>query len=313
MQRFTTLPIPDHARGAALAIGNFDGVHLGHQAVLDQTRAAANGAPVGVLTFEPHPREYFAQMTGQTQAPFRLLDADARANRLEKLGLDLLAEVPFDADLAALSPEAFCKDILCDAVGASLVTVGADFKFGKSRAGNVDTLQTMGADLGFGVQVATLSQHGDAVISSTNIRTALAQGDPRRAAAMLGHWHRIEGPVMHGEKRGRELGFPTANMSIAGLHPPAFGVYAVVVDVLTGPDAGTYHGAASIGVRPMFGDNVPNCETFIFDFQGDLYDQTLSVGLVDFLRGEQTFDSLDALIQQMDRDCARARDILAAL
>jgi len=313
MQRFTTFPIPKNARGAALAIGNFDGVHLGHQSVLDQTRAAANDAPVGVLTFEPHPREYFAQMTGQTQAPFRLLDADARANRLEKLGLDVLVEVPFDAALAALTPEEFCKNILCDAVGASLVTVGADFKFGQGRAGTVDTLQAMGNRMGFDVHVAQLEQHGDAVISSTNIRQSLADADPRRAAAMLGHWHRIEGPVLHGEKRGRELGFPTANMSIAGLHPPAFGVYAVVVDVLTGDHAGTYHGAASIGVRPMFGDNVPNCETYIFDFKGDLYGQTLSVGLVDFLRGEQTFDNLDALITQMDSDCAQARSNLAQL
>ncbi len=313
MQRFSSFPIPANSRGAALAIGNFDGVHLGHQSVLDQTQNAANGAPFGVLTFEPHPREYFAQMTGQTQAPFRLLNADARANRLEKLDLDILVEVPFDAALAALSPEEFCKNILCDSVGASMITVGADFKFGKGRAGNVETLKEMGQRMGFGVKVAELEQHGDIVISSTNIRQALADADPRRAAAMLGHWHRIEGPVIHGEKRGRELGFPTANMSIAGLHPPAFGVYAVVIDVLTGKHAGSYHGAASVGVRPMFGDNVPNCETYIFDFKGDLYGESLSVGLVDFLRGEQTFDSLDALIAQMDQDCQTARNLLAAL
>ena len=130
---------------------------------------------------------------------------------------------------------------------------------------------------------------------------------------MLGHWHRLEGAVEHGEKRGRELGYPTANMSIEGLQPPAFGVYAVLVDVLTGPHKGSFHGAASIGVRPMFGENRPNCETFIFDFKGDLYGTPLSIALVEHLRGEENFDSLDTLITQMDADCAKARSILAAL
>ena len=130
---------------------------------------------------------------------------------------------------------------------------------------------------------------------------------------MLGHWHRIDGPVIGGEQRGRTLGYPTANMSIDGLHPPAFGVYAVLVDMLDGPHAGSYHGVASLGVRPMFGENRPNLETFIFDFKGDIYGANLSVALVEYLRGEAKFDSLDALITQMDADCARARAILAAL
>ena len=146
-----------------------------------------------------------------------------------------------------------------------------------------------------------------------SIRNALSNGDPGKAAAMLGHWHRIEGLVKHGEKRGRELGYPTANMSIEGLQPPAFGVYAVLVDILTGPHTGSYHSAASLGVRPMFGENYPNCETFLFDFVGDLYGETLSVGLVEYLRGEETFDDLDALISQMDADCTQARTSLAAL
>ena len=130
---------------------------------------------------------------------------------------------------------------------------------------------------------------------------------------MLGHWHRLEGIVEHGEKRGRELGYPTANISIDGLQPPAFGVYAVLADVLTGPNAGTYHGATSIGVRPMFGENRPNCETFIFDFTGDLYGETVSIGLVDYLRGEEKFNGLESLITQMDADCTRARSILESL
>ena len=167
--------------------------------------------------------------------------------------------------------------------------------------------------MGFGVTIAKLlAGHGGAV-SSTAIRNALTDGKPRDAAAMLGHWHRIEGRVITGDQRGRELGYPTANMSIDGLHPPKFGVYAVLVDVLEGPHKGSYPGAASMGVRPMFGVNTPNLETFLFDFKGDLYGVPLSVGLVDFLRPEEKFDSLDALITQMDADCARARTILAAL
>jgi riboflavin kinase/FMN adenylyltransferase len=152
-----------------------------------------------------------------------------------------------------------------------------------------------------------------AEISSTSIRHALTEGRPRDAAAMLGHWHRIEGEVIHGEKRGRELGYPTANMALDGLHLPRFGVYAVLVDILTGPQQGSYHGAASLGVRPMFGENRPNLETFLFDFKGDLYGQHLSVALVDFLRPELKFDGLPALITQMDADCATARDILSRL
>ncbi|WP_281983578.1 bifunctional riboflavin kinase/FAD synthetase [Thalassorhabdomicrobium marinisediminis] len=294
-------------RGAAAAIGNFDGVHLGHQAVLDLTRSVADGAPLGVLTFEPHPREYFAP----DAPPFRLMSPTAKAHRLEKLGVQRLYEVPFNAALAALTPWQFAKDIIHDRLGLTHVVVGADFCFGKDRAGNAGDLEGFGAKLGFGVTIAPMLQTAAGAVSSTAIRRALSDGDPRRAAEMLGHRHRIDGPVISGEQRGRDLGYPTANMSIDGLHPPKFGVYAVKVDVLDGPHKGAYHGAASIGVRPMFGENVPNCETYLFDFSGDLYGAQLSVALVDYLRGEEKFDSLDALITQMDADCRQARDILA--
>ena len=150
-------------------------------------------------------------------------------------------------------------------------------------------------------------------VSSTAIRTALSEGRPRDAARMLGHWHRIDGEVIRGDQRGRDLGFPTANMSIAGLHPPKFGVYVVKVEVLTGPHAGEYGGAASMGTRPMFGQNLPNIESFIFDFKGDIYGEHLSVALVDYLRPEAVFDGLDALIAQMNADCVKAREILATL
>ena len=291
-----------------MAIGNFDGVHLGHQKVLDLARQGPG--PLGVLTFEPHPREVFFP----DAPPFRLMSATARANRLAKLGVETLFELSFNTDLSGLTAREFAQSVLADGLGLSRVVVGADFCFGKGRAGDVATLKDFGAEFGFEVVVADILQ-GDtgAAVSSTNIRKALSDGNPRAAAAMLGHWHRVDGPVVHGEKRGRELGFPTANMNLDGLHLPKLGTYAVLVDVLEGPHAGSYHGAASLGVRPMFNGSVPNLETFLFDFNGDLYGTPLSVGLVDFLRPEQSFDGIDALIAQMDADCQQARAILRDL
>jgi riboflavin kinase/FMN adenylyltransferase len=293
-------------RGASVAIGNFDGVHLGHQAVIDLARRAAPEAPLGVLTFEPHPREFFAP----DAPPFRLMGREARQSRLQKLGVERLYELAFNAALADLSPEAFSRKVISDGFGLSHVVVGGDFRFGKGRAGTAEDLVRHGAEMGFGVTVAPLLERGARTVSSTAIRTALSEGRPRDAAAMLGHWHRIEGAVISGEKRGRDLGFPTANMSIAGLHPPAFGIYAVLVDVRDGRHAGSYQGAASLGVRPMFGQNRPNLETYLFDFSGDLYGATLSVALVEYLRPEQTFDGVDGLIAQMQDDCDRARKVL---
>lgn len=299
--------VPADARGASAAIGNFDGVHLGHQAVLDLARTP--DAPLGVVTFEPHPREVLRPDT----PPFRLMNPTARANRLEKLGVETLFELPFSTDLMALSPRAFAQEILAKGLGLSHVVVGADFCFGAKRAGTATTLHALGEELGFAVTIADLlKQQGDEV-SSTNIRAALGEGRPDDAARMLGHWHRIEGAVIHGEKRGRELGYPTANMALGGLHLPRFGVYAVKFDVLSGPHAGSYDGVASLGVRPMFGENTPNLETFVFDFQGDLYGADVSVALVAFLRPELRFDGLDTLIAQMDADSAQARTLLAAL
>ena len=295
-------------KGAAAAIGNFDGVHLGHQSVIDITRAQAEkiGAPLGIMTFEPHPRQYFAP----DAPPFRLMSSDARAHRLEKLGVDRLYELNFNAVMSGFTPEEFAQTVIVEGLGLRHIVVGADFCFGKGRAGSVQDLQRFGDEMGFGVTIVDLLHGDQGEVSSTAIRNALTEGRPGDAAAMLGHWHRIEGIVIGGEQRGRELGFPTANMSIEGLHPPKFGVYAVLVDVLDGPRKGSYHGAASMGVRPMFGENTPNLETFLFDFSGDLYGAPLSVALVEYLRPEEKFDGLDALITQMDADCARARIIL---
>jgi riboflavin kinase / FMN adenylyltransferase len=297
--------LTENAKGASVAMGNFDGVHLGHRAVIDLARGPA---PLGILTFEPHPREYFAP----TSPPFRLMNSEARANRLAKLGVDRLYELPFGQDLAGLSPDEFARDVLAQGLGVSHVVVGSDFCFGKGRLGRAADLQALGNTYGFKVTVADLVKSDGVEISSTAIRRALTEGRPRDAAAMLGHWHRIEGEVIHGEKRGRELGYPTANMSVAGLHLPRFGVYAVFADVLTGPQAGSYMGAASLGVRPMFGVNQPNLETYLFDFKGDLYGQHLSIAFVDYLRPEMKFDGLPGLLTQMAADCSRAREILMA-
>lgn len=286
-------------------MGNFDGVHLGHQAVIDLARG---DAPLGIVTFEPHPREVFAP----DAPPFRLMNAESRANRLAKLGVQELYELPFTPELYTLTPEAFARDVLAAGLGVAHVVVGADFRFGKGRAGSAEDLRALGATYGFRVTVADLVHHEGTEVSSTAIRTALAEGRPRDAAAMLGHWHRVDGEVIHGEKRGRELGYPTANMSVQGLHLPKLGVYAVRVEILTGPQAGQYFGAASLGVRPQFGGKVPNLETFIFDFSGDLYGQHLSIGLVDYLRPEMKFDGLPGLLTQMAADCDRARAILTA-
>ncbi len=295
-------------RGASVAIGNFDGVHLGHQAVIALARAEAErtAAPLGVVTFEPHPREVFAP----SAPPFRLMNAEAKAHRLEKLGVEVLYEINFNRALSTLSPADFARTVIAEGLGLTHVVVGEDFCFGKGRAGTAADLARHGHEMGFGVTVTPLLETGGIEVSSTRIREALSEGRPHDAAAMLGHFHRIEGEVIRGDQRGRELGYPTANMSIAGLHPPRFGIYAVQVDILTGPHAGPGDGVASLGVRPMFGQNLPNLETHVFDFKGDLYGAHLSVALVAYLRPEATFDGLDALIAQMDRDSAEARRVL---
>ncbi|MTH79369.1 bifunctional riboflavin kinase/FAD synthetase [Paracoccus aestuariivivens] len=299
--------LPLDARGATVAMGNFDGVHLGHRSVIDAARAAAD-APLGVITFEPHPREVF-----QSGAPpFRLMNAESRANRLARLGVEHLYQLPFDTVLAGLAPEDFVREVLVEGLGVRHVTVGADFCFGRKRSGTAQTLTSLGREFGFGVTIAPLIGDGQNEYSSTAIRTALTEGRSRDAERMLGHWHRIDGEVLHGDKRGRDLGYPTANMAVNGLHLPRFGIYAVLIDVLTGPERGSYTGVANLGVRPMFAGDVPNFETHIFDFKGDLYGEHVSVALVEFLRPEMKFDSLEALVAQMDQDSAKAREILAA-
>ena len=291
-----------------ITVGTFDGIHHGHQSIIRYLveRADRKQGTSVAISFDPHPREFFAP----DAPPFRLMNPEAKSNRLAKLGVDVLYQLPFDQVMVGFTPEDFARTVICEGLGLRHVVVGEDFCFGKGRQGTAQDLVTFGASMGFDVTLVPLLNTGDSAISSTAIRTALGAGRPQDAADMLGHLHRIEGEVLHGEKRGRDLGFPTANMAIAGMHPPRFGVYAVKVDVLTGPHKGSYHGAASVGVRPMFGVNTPNCETYLFDFKGDLYGEHISVALVEFLRPEVKFDSIEALITQMNADCDKARDIL---
>ena len=309
MKTFKTYTdIPADSQGAVVAMGNFDGVHLGHQSVIALARAiaATNNAPLGVITFEPHPRQLFAP-----DAPaFRLMNEETRAHRINKLGIDALFELPFNKALSQLTAEEFARDVLANGLKIKHVIIGADFRFGKGRQGDADMLCELGHQMGFGVTVAPLVSDEKGDYSSSAIREALSSGHPEDAARILGHWHRIDGIVEKGDQRGRELGFPTANISLDDLHLPKFGVYAVFFDVLDGPHKGVYRGAASLGIRPTFGINKPNLETFLFDFSGDLYDASVSVALVAYQRPEEKFDNLEDLIKQMNIDCFEAREIL---
>ncbi len=296
-------------RGASVAIGNFDGVHLGHQSVLALARAAAagHGSDFGVITFEPHPRQFF----NPQGAAFRLMTADARVRRMEKLGVEQFYELPFNSDMAGLTPETFVQEVLVEGLGVRHVVTGSDFRFGRKRGGDVDLLARLGTIHGFDVTAAPLVSDGDGDFSSTAIRTALSEGRPAEAARILGHWHRIEGEVRHGDKRGRTLGFPTINLGLDGLHLPRFGVYAVIVDVLEGAHRGTYAGAGSIGERPTFGVNAPNLEVNVLNFSGDLYGTRVSVALIEFLRPELKFDTVADLVARMSHDVQEAGSVIA--
>lgn len=297
-------------QGAAVAIGNFDGVHRGHQAVLALARAeaAALDAPLGVVTFEPHPRAFFDPGC----AGFRLTTADSRARRLAELGVEQLYELPFNAELAALSAEEFVREVLAGGLRVRAVVAGSDFRFGRGRAGDVGLLARMGPALGFSVVAAPLLAEGGAV-SSTAVRAAMEAGDIDAAARLLGRWPRIEGVVEHGDARGRELGFPTANLALDGLHMPRFGIYAGLAETLDGPHRGRWPAAVSIGVRPTFGGGAaPKLEAHLLDFSGDLYGATLSVALVAWLRPELRFDGVAPLVAQMAVDVEETRRRLAA-
>lgn len=297
--------LPAGLRGAVAAIGNFDGVHRGHQALVREAFRLASGRPVLVLTFEPHPRRYFVPDV----APFQIDTLAQKARWLEALDVRALVALRFDASLAALSPEQFVRDVLVQDLGIAGAVVGYDFTFGKARAGSTDYLVRLGREVG--IQVAVVAAQGDTggAFSSSRIRMLLEAGEPAAAAAILGRLWEVEGRVLHGDKRGRTIGFPTANVDIEGYLVPRLGVYAVEVE--HPGDGRRWKGVANLGRRPTFGKEGVTLEVNLFDFTGDLYGQTLRVGFAGFLRPEQKFAGLEALRAQISADAAAARTLLA--
>jgi riboflavin kinase / FMN adenylyltransferase len=307
-RHFTGLP-PD-ARGAAVAIGNFDGVHLGHQAVIEAAvqKARVLDVPAAVLTFEPHPRMLFKP----DSEPFRLTPLRPKAHAIEGLGVDIMVVLAFDHALSQKSAEDFVDDVLMIGMAATHVVVGADFVFGHDRLGTVDRLIEMGGRARFAVTALSPVAGPDGTIySSTAVRQALKAGEPRRAAALLGRAWEIEGRVEHGDERGRQLGFPTANISLGDYLRPAFGVYAVEAGIDLGAATAWHPGVANLGRRPTVAGQIERLEVHLFNFDADLYGRHLRVRLIEFLRPEKKFDGLDALRAQIAQDSARAREILA--
>jgi riboflavin kinase/FMN adenylyltransferase len=291
--------VPAAARGASVALGNFDGVHLGHAAVVRAAHAARPDARLAVLTFEPHPREYF-----RPQDPaFRLTLPAERAAALAALGVELIYELPFDHDFSHLTADEFCADVLARGLGAAHLACGADFAFGHRRGGDVALLARRAEAQGTGLTIVPPVSDAQGPMSSTRIRRLLQDGYPDRAAAMLGRPYAIRGEVIHGDARGRTIGFPTANILLGRHLEPARGVYAVDARL---PNGDVRHGVANIGLRPTVGGTQPRLEAHLFDFAGDLYGQEVSVALRKFIREEKKFESFDALKVQIQKDAEEA-------
>jgi riboflavin kinase/FMN adenylyltransferase len=296
--------VPEDARGATVALGNFDGVHRGHAHLIRATHAARPDAPLAVLTFEPHPRELFRP----EDPPFRLSLAADRAGALAALGVKVLYQVPFDTAFSRLTAEQFVTDVLHGGIGAAHLACGPGFAFGHRRRGDLPFLARRAESLGMGLTSVPPLADMDGPLSSTRIRRALQDGYPERAAAELGHPWAIRGPVTHGDKRGRSIGFPTANIPLGRHLEPARGVYAVTVHLA---DGAAHPGVANIGRRPTVNDGLESrVEAHIFDFDRDLYGQEVAVALHDFLRAEQKFASFDALKSQIAEDAVQARAFL---
>lgn len=299
---------PDAAKGAVIALGNFDGVHRGHQALIAEARriATAAGRPLAAMVFEPYPREFFQP----NAEPFRLTSFRSKTELLAAAGVDYLVVITFNAEIAGLLAQDFVTDVLVRDLGATHVVVGEDFRFGKGRGGDATVLAYMGEMEGFGVTVFRAVIEGGDKISSSKVRAALKAGHPEQAADLLGHWWGVQGRVAHGDARGRGFGFPTANLRLEpNLLQPKFGVYAARVR----RSGREFRGAANFGVRPMFALPAPLLEVHLIDFSGDLYGELLQVEFVAWLRGEMQFSDIEALKRQMTADCAEAREILAKL
>ena len=299
--------LPEALRGATVALGNFDGVHLGHAHVLRAAHGARPGAKLAVLTFEPHPRELFRP----DDPAFRLTLSAERAEALAALGVQIVYEMPFDRDFSMLTAEAFVEAVLHHGVGAAHLACGPDFAFGHRRGGDTGFLAARAEALGIGLTVVPPLADAQGPISSTRIRRLLQDGYPERATAELGRPWAVRGPVTHGEKRGRTIGFPTANVPLGRHLEPARGVYAVRARL---PDATIVRGVANIGRRPTVNEGTESrLEVHLFDFEGDLYGQEIAVGLHAFLRAERKFASFDDLRTQIVADAEQARALLTTL
>ncbi|MBU7579551.1 MAG: bifunctional riboflavin kinase/FAD synthetase [Porphyrobacter sp.] len=300
-------PIPQALRGAIIALGNFDGFHLGHQAVAGEAIAwaKAEGRPSIIATFDPHPVRFFRP----DAPPFRLTTLEQRQELYLAAGATAMLVFHFDADLAGTSAEDFIAQILLDRFGAHGVVTGGDFTFGRQAKGNVGLLRTLGGELGLQSRVVAAVREGEEIVSSSRIRQALRDGDPQEAARLMTRPFAIRGIVEHGDKRGRVIGYPTANLGVENYLRPKYGIYAVTGRILATGEV--LQGAANIGIRPQFEPPKELLEPFFFDFSGDLYGQEIEVAFHHYLRGEAKFDSLDALIAQMDKDCAEARRLLS--
>ncbi|WP_305097492.1 bifunctional riboflavin kinase/FAD synthetase [Croceibacterium aestuarii] len=299
--------VPDALRGAIVALGNFDGFHLGHQAVVREAVdwAKGEGRPAIVATFDPHPVRHFAPHV----PPFRLTSLDQRQELFAAARADAMLVFHFDAALANTSAEDFVEKLLGERIGAAGVVTGEDFTFGKGRGGNIGVLRERGAAVGIETRAVGPVMDGGRPVSSSRIRDALKAGECGEAARLLTRPFAIRGEVIHGDKRGRAIGYPTANMELGAYLRPRFGIYAVLGTLPTGE---VLQGAANIGVRPMFDPPRELLEPYFFDFAGDLYGQEVEVALHHFLRPEMAFDGLDALTAQMAEDCERARKLLSA-
>ncbi len=301
--------VPDEFRGSVVVLGNFDGVHRGHQAVIGQASHAAQAAGVALvlITFEPHPRRFFRPQ----DPPFNLTPFRSKAHYLAPLGVDLLVLLNFDEQLSQKPAELFTQEVLADAIAASQVVVGYDFVFGHGRKGNVALLKKLSTKHGFELLVIEPVASADGgVYSSTRVRDYLAAGKPGHAAALLGRPFEIEGRVIRGDKRGEKIGFPTANIGLGDYMHPAFGVYAVRAGEAQGEELVWRSGVANLGVRPTVEGTTPFLEVHLFDFSGDLYGNQLRVGLIEYIRPEHKFESLDDLSSQIAEDCETARRLL---
>lgn len=299
-------PIPEPLRGGVIALGNFDGFHAGHQAVVGRAvrHARDEGRPAIVATFDPHPVRFFKPDV----APFRLTTLDQRQELFAAAGADAMLVLPFDAALAATSAEDFITELLLGRYGAAGVVTGADFTFGKGRGGDVVTLADHARRLGFFTEMVAPVDDSEEVVSSSRIREALRSGDCDTAARLLTRPFTVRNVVQHGDKNGRLLGFPTANLDMGQYLRPRYGIYAVTGRL---PDGRILKGAANLGIRPSFDPPKELLEPHFFDFAGDLYGQEIDVAFHAFIRPEAKYDGMDALMAQIARDCEQAKALLA--